>query len=219
VVRELESAGLRNVMHVPLGVDLERFTPARQAAAETTRRRHGLPEGPLALYVGRFAGEKEIDLVLRAWPEVERRTGARLVLVGAGPAEGWLRRAPGGDRAIWLGYERDRERLADLYGAVNLYVAPGPAETFGLSAMEALASGVPILSVDQGGVAEAVTGSGAGRLYAARDPGHFMEVAVSLLGSDLRSLGATGRAFAQAHHSWSHVFDRLFEVYAGVLRG
>jgi alpha-1,6-mannosyltransferase len=156
--------------------------------------------------------------VLGTW-RVERRTGARLVLVGTGPAEASLRRAPGGDRAIWLSYERSRERLADLYGAVDLYVAPGPAETFGLSAMEALASGLPIISVDQGGVAEAVTGSGAGRLYAAGDPGHFVEVAAGLLGSDLRALGAAGRAFAEAHHSWPHVFDRLFEVYAGILRG
>jgi alpha-1,6-mannosyltransferase len=219
VVRELESAGLQNVIHVPLGVDLELFTPARRAAAAGTRLRLGLPAGPLALYVGRLAGEKEIDLVLGAWHEVERRTGARLVLVGAGPAETSLRRAPGGDRAIWLSYERSRERLADLYGAVDLYVAPGPAETFGLSAMEALASGLPIISVDQGGVAEAVMGSGAGRLYGAGDPGHFVEVAVTLLRSDLRALGAAGRAFAAAHHSWAHVFDRLFEVYAGILRG
>ena len=219
VVRELESAGVPNVVHVPLGVDLELFTPGRRAAAEATRRRLGLPDGPLALYVGRFAGEKEIDLVLRAWPEVERRTGARLVLVGAGPAEAGLRRGPGGERAVWLSYERSRERLADLYGAADLYVAPGPVETFGLSAMEALASGVPIVSVDQGGVAEAVTASGAGRLYAAGDAAHFAETATELLGSDLRGLGAIGRGYAQTHHAWSHVFDRLFEVYTRILRG
>ena len=219
VVQELERAGVPNVLHVPLGVDLELFTPERRAAAGATRRRLGLPEGLLGLYVGRFAGEKEIDLVLGAWHEVERRTGARLVLAGAGPAEASLRRAPGGDRAIWLPYERNRERLADLYGAVDLYVAPGPAETFGLSAMEALASGLPIVSVDQGGVAEAVTRSGAGRRYAAGDAGHFAEVAVALLDADLRALGATGRAFAEAHHSWPQVFDRLFEVYAGIVRG
>jgi alpha-1,6-mannosyltransferase len=218
VVEELERAGVPNVVHVPLGVDLELFTPARRVAAGDTRRRLALPEGPLALYVGRFAGEKELDLVLDAWQEVQRRTGARLVLAGAGPAEASLRRARGGDRAIWIPYERNRERLADLYGAVDLYVAPGPAETFGLSAMEALASGLPIVSVDRGGVAEAVTRSGAGRLYAAGDAGHFAEVTLALLGADLRHLGATGRAFAEAHHSWPRVFDRLFEVYAGIVR-
>ena len=219
VARELESAGVPNVVHVPLGVDLELFNPARRSASAETRRRLGLPEGPLAIYVGRFAGEKEIDLVLGAWPEIERRTGARLVLVGAGPAERSLRRAPGGDKAIWLGYQRDRTRLADLYAAADLYVAPGPAETFGLSAMEALASGLPIVSVDRGGVAEAVSRSGAGRLYADGDPGHFTEVAVELLAGDLRALGAVGRHHAETNHSWDHVLDRLFEVYARIPGG
>ena len=217
VKRELESAGVPNVVHVPLGVDLALFTPAGRADRAETRRRLRLPDGPLALYVGRFAGEKEIDLVLAAWREVERRTGARLVLVGAGPAERALRRAPGAERAVWLPYERDRRRLAELYGAADLYVAPGPAETFGLSAMEALASGLPILSVDQGGVAEAVRGSGAGRLYAPGDAAHLTETALELLAGDLPALGRTGRRYAEAHHAWPHVFDRLFEVYARIL--
>jgi alpha-1,6-mannosyltransferase len=219
VVRELESAGVPNVVHVPLGVNLELFTPARRAAAAETRRRLGLPEGPLALYVGRFAGEKEIDLVLGAWPEVQRRTGAKLVLVGAGPAAKALRRAPGGERALWLPYERDRARLADLYAAADLYVAPGPAETFGLSAMEALASGLPILSVAQGGVAEAVERSGAGRLYPPGDAGALTESAVAILSSDLAALGARGRRYAEANHAWDHVLDRLFEVYRRILQG
>lgn len=219
VVRELESAGLENVIHVPLGVDLELFHPGRRAAREETRRRLGLPDGPLALYVGRLAGEKDIDVALAGWREAERRTGARLVLVGAGPSAGALRRAPGADRAVWLPYERDRARLADLYAAVDLYLAPGPAETFGLSAMEALASGLPILSVNQGGVAEAVERSGAGRLYAAGDPVSLADEAIGLLQSDLARLGAVGRAYAEAHHAWERVFDRLFEVYGRILAG
>jgi glycosyltransferase involved in cell wall biosynthesis len=213
VVRELESAGLSNVVHVPLGVDLERFTPSRRQRAAETRLRAGLPPGPLAMYVGRMAGEKDIDLVLAAWPEVERRTGARLVLVGEGPARRSLQRSPGGDRAVWIPYERDRDRLADLYAAVDLYVAPGPAETFGLASLEALSSGLPILSVDQGGVAETVQRSGAGRVYASGDRAHLTEAAVALLGEDLSALGAIGRRYAESHHGWDTVFDRLFEVY------
>jgi alpha-1,6-mannosyltransferase len=219
VVRELESAGVANVVHVPLGVDLDRFHPRRREWAAETRARAGLPPGPLAMYVGRLAAEKDIDLVLAAWPEIERRTGARLVLVGDGPARHALQRAPGAARAVWIPYQRDRERLADLYGAMDLYVAPGPAETFGLASLEALASGLPILSVDQGGVAETVERSGAGRRYASGDAAHLTEVAVALLGEDLPALGSVGRRFAETHHGWDTVFDRLFEVYRGIAGG
>lgn len=213
VVRELESAGVPNVVHVPLGVDLERFHPARRERAAETRARYGLPAGPLAMYVGRMAGEKDIDVALAGWAEVERRTGVRLVLVGDGPARRGLRRGPGGDRAIWIEYERDRDGLADLYGAVDVYLAPGPAETFGLASLEALASGLPILSVDQGGVAETVTQSGAGRLYRSGDRADLTREAIALLGHDLRALGAVGRRYAEARHGWDTIFDRLFEVY------
>ena len=219
VARELESAGVENVVHVPLGVDLERFHPRRRDRAVETRRRFGLPEGPLALYVGRLAAEKDLDLLLEGWLDVERRTGARLVLVGSGPAGRALRRKNGGLRAVWLPYERDRDLLADLYAAVDLVVAPGSAETFGLAALEALASGVPVLSADRGGVAETVSLSGAGRLYASGDPAHLAETAVRLLGEDLPALGRLGRRYAEERHGWDAVFDRLFQVYRSVLAG
>ena len=208
---------MANVVYVPLGVELDRFTPTRRARAEETRRRFGLPEGPLAIYVGRMAAEKDIDLLLEGWLEVERRTGARLVLVGAGPALRWLRRTRGGKRATWLPYQRDRDLLADLYAAMDLYVAPGSAETFGLSAMEAMASGLPVLSVDRGGVSEAVSLSGAGRLYTSGDPGHLAGCAIDLFDQDLPALGGQGRRYAEEHHGWDAVLGRLFDVYRRVL--
>jgi alpha-1,6-mannosyltransferase len=206
-----------NVVHVPLGVELDRFTPTRRARAEETRRRFGLPEGPLAIYVGRMAAEKDIDLLLEGWLEVERRTGARLVLVGAGPALRWLRRTRGGKRATWLPYQRDRDLLADLYAAMDLYVAPGSAETFGLSAMEAMASGLPVLSVDRGGVSETVSLSEAGCLYTSGDPGHLARCAIDLFDQDLPALGRQGRRYAEEHHGWDAVLGRLFDVYRRVL--
>jgi alpha-1,6-mannosyltransferase len=217
VARELRANGVNRVVSVPLGVDLERFNPARRAYAIETRRRLGLPEGQLCMYVGRIAAEKELDVLLRAWPQVQRRTGARLVIVGDGPARPGLRAGPGADQVIWLPYQRDRDRLADMYAAVDLAVAPGPAETFGLAALESMASGNPVLSVDQGGVAETVTRSGAGMLYRSGDAAHLAEMAERILGSDLRGLGNTARLFAETHHGWGTVFDRLFRIYRAVI--
>jgi alpha-1,6-mannosyltransferase len=211
VVKQLQHQGLQNVVSVPLGVDLERFHPSRRLHALETRARFGLPDGKLAMYVGRIAGEKDLNVLLRGWLQVEQRTGARLVIVGDGPARRSLAHGPGGDRVIWLPFQHDRDGLADLYAAVNLYVAPGPAETFGLASLEALASGNPVLSVNQGGVADTVTRSGAG------DDEDLARAAERLLSDDLTRLGGIGRVYVERHHGWSTVFDRLFAVYRQVI--
>jgi alpha-1,6-mannosyltransferase len=217
VAGELEREGVERVERVSLGVELDRFHPRRRSYAADTRRLFGLPEGQLALFVGRLAREKELDLLLSAWPAVERRTGARLVLIGDGPSRERLQRRAGSDRFFWLPFERDRERLADLLTAVDLYVAPCSLETFGLSALEAIASGTPILTADRGGVAETVTRSGAGAHFRSGDPGSLADTAVQLLTGELGVLGARGRLYAEAHHGWDTVLDRLFGIYRGIL--
>jgi alpha-1,6-mannosyltransferase len=218
VAGELERAGVERVVRVSLGVDLDRFHPRRRARAAETRRLHALPEGPLAIYVGRMAAEKEVDLLLTAWPRVERRTGARLVLVGDGPVKRWLQRRRGAERVAWLPFQHDRDALADLLAAADLAVAPCSIETFGLSALEALASGTPLLSADRGGVAETVARSGAGQVFASGDAEALADGAEHLLTGDPRSLGARGRLYAEAHHGWDAVLDRLFDVYRDILR-
>ena len=219
VARELERVGVERVVRVGLGVDLERFNPARRVMAAETRQRHGLPEGRLAIYVGRLAAEKEVDLLLTAWPEVERRTGTRLVLVGDGPSRRRLQRRPGSERMYWLPFQQDRERLADLLAAVDLAVSPCSIETFGLSALEAIASGTPLLSADRGGVAETVGRSGAGATFPSGDAGALADQANALLLGDLAALGARGRRYAEADHGWDAVLDRIFDVYRSVLAG
>jgi alpha-1,6-mannosyltransferase len=217
VAGELERQGVERVRRVTLGVDLDRFHPDRRVYAAETRESFGLPDGPLTLFVGRFAREKELDLLLSAWPAVERRTGARLVLIGDGPSRRRLQRRAGSDRFFWLPFERNRERLADLLAAVDLYVAPCSLETFGLSALEAIASGTPILTANRGGVAETVARSGAGAHFQSGDPGSLAETAVQLLSDDLQSYGRRGRHYAETHHGWDTVLDHLFDVYRGIL--
>ena len=217
VAQALERNGVERVARVTLGVDLDRFHPSRRAVASDTRRTWGLPEGPLGLFVGRLAREKQIDILFRAWPEIRRRTGATLVLAGNGPSAGHYRRMAPSDGVVWLPYQHDRDRLADLYAAADLYLAPGPAETFGLSALEAFASGTPVLSVDRGGVAELLTASGAGLHYPSGDAGACAEAAIRLFQGDLPALGRRGRQHAETRHSWNTAFGRIFAVYREVL--
>jgi alpha-1,6-mannosyltransferase len=218
VAKELEHEGIERVHRVTLGVDLDRFHPRRRSYAAETRRWYGLPPGPLVLFVGRFAREKEIDLLLDGWPEVERRSGARLVLIGDGPSRRRLQKRPGSDRLFWLPFEQNRERLADLLAAVDLYISPCSLETCGLSALEAIASGTPLISADRGGVAETVRRSGAGSHFGSGDAGSLAETTCRMLaGGNLDHFGTLGRAYAEAHHGWNTVLDQIFHIYRNIL--
>jgi alpha-1,6-mannosyltransferase len=218
VARELEQAGVQRVERVSLGVDLSLFRPERRDRAEEIRRRFELPDGPFALFAGRFAGDKHLDVLLGAWPEVARQTGAHLVLVGDGPSRShFQRRYPGRGQVTWLSYLTDREALADLFAAADLYVAPSPSETFGLAAAEAMASGTPVLCADVGGVAERVAASGAGAVFASGEVGALGAAAVPLLTGKQSAIREQARQYAERNHSWSRAFDRLFEIYGGVV--
>ena len=209
----LRSYGIDNVVQVPLGVDLDVFRPGRRAVRAGVRDRLDAGDGPLVLYAGRIAGEKGLGVILEAWREVERRSGATLVLLGAGPSEARYRARAGGSRVRWLPYEQDRERFADLLAACDLYLAPGPNETFGLSVLEAMATGIPVASVDAGGGAELVRRAGAGELFRATARDAAAAILRGLAGG---TPSARVREWVEREHGWEHVFDRLFQVYREV---
>ncbi|MEP6765519.1 MAG: glycosyltransferase [Gemmatimonadaceae bacterium] len=216
---DLAREGITRIARIPLGVDLETFHPDNRKLSAETRAQFGIPEGPVAGFVGRFASEKELGMVLDAWREVENKCGARLVFVGTGPLEPTLRAHPYAARVTFVPFQSDRETLARLLASFDICVSPGRIETFGLSSLEALASGTPVLSANEGGVSEQVAASKAGRVFLAGDVASVAEQAVALLTSDLHDLGRRGRAYAEREHSWTFVFDRLFEVYRDVLAG
>ena len=214
--RDLERYGIERIARVPLGVDLDRFHPRRREQRDETRRRYALPGGPLAVYAGRFTGEKQLDVPIEAWRRLGR-ADATLALVGGGPLHDRLVAQASGLPVRLIPFEHDRDLLADLYAAADLYLAPGPAETFGLAALEAMATGTPVLSVDSGGVAEQVERSGAGAVYPVGDAAALAEEAARLFDGGLADLGALGRRHAELRHGWDAVFDQVFDVYRSVL--
>lgn len=220
MVDDLRHHGVAHVERAPLGVDLDHFHPRRQARRAATRQDMGLPPDiPLAAFIGRFAREKEVDVLLRAWETIAPRTDAHLVLVGDGPARARLQAQTRAQRVIWMPYQNDREQLANLLAAVDLVISPGSIETFGLTALEAAASGTAVLAADRGGVSEQLAASGGGAMFAAGDAGSLADEGIRLLRSpaSLPGLGALGRAYAEREHSWSSVFDRIFDIYRRVV--
>jgi glycosyltransferase involved in cell wall biosynthesis len=182
------------------GVDTERFTPARRARQD----------GPFRIgYVGRLTPEKNV----RALVDLESRliaSGARdfvVLAIGEGGEREWLKahlrfgELPG----ILHG-----DQLADAFASMDVFVFPSRTDTFGLVMLEAMASGVPVISrpetAGQVGIENGVNG------LASED---FTQSVRALMDDEpmRRDLGSAARRFACAH-AWDGVFDQVYETYA-----
>ncbi|MEU2244332.1 glycosyltransferase [Streptomyces sp. NPDC018338] len=192
--REFVRIGARNVVRAPLGVDLERCRPGRRSTV--LRARYADGERVLLALCSRLSVEKRPGTALDALAEL-RGAGVRaaLVVAGDGPLRGALERRARERRlpVRFLGHVADREALADLQAAADVCLAPGPAETFGLSALEALACGTPVVVSASSALPEVVGSAGA---VAADTPEAFAEAVRGVLAvpEAVRRAGARARA-------------------------
>lgn len=180
---------------VPLGVDLDRFTPER---IDLDLRRRITPDGEaMVLIVSRLSREKRVDLAIDAVARlVAEGVPVRLVVAGAGPQLTALR-----TRAQRLGIEHrfcgfvpDRDEVAALLASADVVVAPGPIETFGLAALEALASGTPVVCSATSALPEVVGDAGA---WAAPEPQALSLALADVLSRPVAARRAAARARAE----------------------
>jgi alpha-1,6-mannosyltransferase len=154
--REFDRIDATNVVTVPLGVDLDQFHPRRRS--NRLRQRWAAPGQTLLVHCGRLSVEKHahrsIDTVAAL-----RCSGvdARLVIVGDGPLRQRLERQAAGLPVDFTGYIGCRDAVAGILAAADVALAPGPHETFGLAALEALACGTPAVVSRTSALAEILT--------------------------------------------------------------
>jgi alpha-1,6-mannosyltransferase len=210
----LAGIGVASGAVVPLGVDPAMFDPARRDPA--WRAEVGAAPGQVvALYAGRLSVEKGLDVVLGALPALHRATGLVLVCQGAGHMRPRLERAARAHPAMLrvLPFEPDRPRVARAYASADFCFAPCPFETFGLAALEAMASGLPIVGVSAGGIGRLLTGADWARTYRAGEEGDCERATRALLATDLRQAGARARAAVLERYSWDRTFTELLALY------
>ncbi|OLB77460.1 MAG: glycosyl transferase family 1 [Actinobacteria bacterium 13_2_20CM_2_71_6] len=205
----LHAHGIERVWLWRRGVDTVRFDPRHRSAAV---RRALAPNNEILIgYVGRLAVEKRVDLLA----PIAKLPGARLVIIGGGPAEPMLRKALPG--AVFLG-SRQGSQLTRLYASLDVFVHSGPYETFGQTLQEAAASGVPVVAPAAGGPMDLVAHGETGYLVPPLSAGALADAAATLAGSaDLRrAFGTAARAMVLSR-SWSAVGDQLIDHYRAVL--
>lgn len=152
----------------PRGVDAVQFTPDRKdpAVRDEMIARADIPKDAVVLlYAGRISPEKNIGLLvdLMAILAKDQSHDYRLLVAGAGPQSEWLReqaaKRAGGKIAL-LGHV-DKETLAGFYANADVFVHPNPKEPFGIAPLEAMASGVPTVAPNSGGILSYATGDNA----------------------------------------------------------
>jgi alpha-1,6-mannosyltransferase len=142
--REFRRVGVPNLVEVPLGVDLEVFHPSRYCAA--LRSDYAAPEQALLVHCGRLSAEKRPERSVAALAALRQsNVDAVLVVVGDGPLRDRVARQAEGLPVRFTRFLADRPAVAALLATADAVLAPGPIETFGLAALEALACGTPVV--------------------------------------------------------------------------
>jgi len=173
------------------------------------------------VFVGRQEPRKGLHVLLRAWPEIQRRTDARLRLIGADPLAVRLLQArlrvPEEGIDV-LGFLSQDELTAELLHAKALIAPSLGGESFGMVLTRAFACATPVVASDISGY-RGVMEPEAGLLVPPGDPAALAEGVVDLLGDEPRreQLGCSARAIAKERYSWERIASRLAELYESLV--
>ncbi|GAA0370541.1 glycosyltransferase family 4 protein [Actinoallomurus spadix] len=197
------------------GVDTSVFRPDAGGAA--IRERHGLGDRPVILSVSRLVPRKGQDRLIQALPLVRRSVpDATLLIVGAGPYEGRLRRLAG-EGVVFAG-SRPHEALPPFYAAADVFALPcrsrlGGLEVEGLGIvfLEAAAAGLPVLAGDSGGAPETVRDGETGHVVDGRSVPAIADRLIELL-TDPGPMGEKGRAWVRSEWTWDRSYEHLRDL-------
>jgi glycosyltransferase involved in cell wall biosynthesis len=213
-IAELESRGFERLVLWPRGVDGTLFRPDRPGRHEVRQALGFGPSDVVIAYVSRIASEKNVGYLAEALGLVAAaRPDVRLLFAGDGPARANLERRMG-PHARFAGY-RVGEDLADHYAAADLFAFASLTETFGNVVLEAMASGLPVVALRAGGVADTVQPGVTGALIdPSSPPTEFAEALQTLVDDPVlrRRTAESARWYALAQ-SWDAIMEGLRERY------
>jgi alpha-1,6-mannosyltransferase len=205
----LNSIGVPHTVHQPLGVDAEIFHPKRRTNG--LRAQLGLAsETRLLVYAGRFAGEKNLPVLLQAFAQLGHPY--HLVMIGGDREARPIR------NVTVLPYRHDSMELARSLASADALVHAGTKETFGLVLLEAMACGRPVVAARASAIPEFVDES-VGLLAEPGNAASMAEAIAALYERDLDAVGATARARVLRRFTWQKAFQAQTTAYASLASG
>jgi alpha-1,6-mannosyltransferase len=210
----------RGIWVSPMGVDKMLFTPMRRSEASRAAFRAAALASPgqtILFYAGRLAPEKNLDLLLSTTALLDPAL-FQLVVAGDGIAREHLEREcvrKGLRHVTFLGRINDRRRLADYYAAADVFLHPNPREPFGIAPLEAMASGLPLIAPNSGGIRSYATAENA--WLAAAHPASFAEAVHAACANEVERQTRAVRARRTAEaHDWNLVARRYLALYRDI---
>jgi len=209
---ELSQMGYRNLDIWSRGIDSSKFSPKFR----NEELRSKMAEGKfIFLYVGRLSAEKNLSLLLHAADKLEKHFPGQsaFIFTGDGPYAEIIKNnnLP---NVILTGFKRGRE-LSEIYASADCFAFPSATETFGNVVLEALASGLPVVSVTGGGVTDFLVHDNNALLCAPDEISDFTNNLVSIMeNSKLRTQLSVNARKSALSRDWNHILSGLVDVYA-----
>ena len=214
---------------IPTGVDLERFSNGREAPCGRNgadfRQRNGIPPEAFVIgHVGRLASEKNLDFLVNCLIEfLKKEVNAHILMVGQGPSQKMIKaafeRAGMGERLHLTGFLYKKD-LVDAYFSMDVFAFASLSETQGVVLLEAMAAGVPVVTVDAPGVREVVKDYFNGRVIDDPDQRKFVDALAGIAHcppEELRTLKQHAKEMVK-DYSMSSCAERMLEVYEDLRR-
>ena len=215
VMERLEKRHLPHSHWIPLGCDIQMFSPTKRDEALVADFKGGNPERLTIFFPHRFCEEKGIELLLGAYDELTERLGVEpeIILAGTGPYLPQVKEAVQKYKHIrYVGFIKSIDEMARHYASVDMGLALSGWETFGLSILESMASGNAQIGAKTGAAFEHVTESKAGTILQERTPHALADAIVELYCSDMQTMKQNARAYAEKF-SWNDCFERQLSLY------
>jgi len=209
----LVSWGVDNAEYLHLGVNTSSFFPGPSGLAPEDLGFS--PNRKILLYVGRLAGEKNIQVLLRTFEHLHQRQPEAygFVVVGDGSCRTSVQKLKNAIGCLhWESYCEDSARLADLYRLADCFIHPGVHETFGLVALESQACGCPVVGI-RGSYMDSNIFAGLEFWADRNDPRALADAVERILSAHPKALGVQAGRVVQERFSWSSVFERQWGFY------
>lgn len=216
VQQDMLAHGVRQVGLWRRGVDAEQFHPRHRSATMRARLSAGHPQETILLYVGRLSNEKQIVSIKTV---LERVPATRLAIVGDGPACADLQARFTGTPTVFMGYLQGEE-LRSAFASADIFVFPSAMESFGLVLIEAMASGLPVVTSRVGGVDDMVRSGVNGYVFNVGDVRGMVDGVRAVLSEKRKRqiMGRNARLFAETQ-SWPAMMDELIACYDDLISG